>query len=94
MIETDRNFYRETLVIPEPIQVSSYAGTKGQETPRAFQSSGAGRLVVVEILERWVEQDSRRIQKEYFRILASDGKVYIIYRDRSLDLWFLERVSS
>lgn len=82
------------MVIPEPIQVSSYAGTKGQETPRAFQSSGAGRLVVLEVLERWVQQDFQRIQKEYFRILASDGKVYLIYRDRSLDLWFLERGDS
>lgn len=82
------------MEIPEPIQVSSYAGAKGGETPRAFQSSRTGRLAVLEVLERWVQQDSRRIQKEYFRILASDGKVYIIYRDRSLDLWFLERVDS
>jgi hypothetical protein len=79
--------------IPEPIQVSCYAGARGGETPRAFKSSTAGQLGVVQVLERWVREVSRRVQKEYFRILASDGRIYILYRDRSLDLWFLESKS-
>lgn len=76
-------------LIPEPIQVSSYAGSKGEETPRAFRTS-AGRLVVVRVLDRWVQEGLQREQKEYFRIIASDGQTYTLYRDRSLDLWFLE----
>lgn len=80
--------------IPEPIQVSSYAGSKGEETPRSFQSSTTGRLVVVQLLERWIQEGPQRVQKEYFRVLASDGRIYVLYRDRSLDLWFLERVDA
>ncbi|MFQ5656437.1 MAG: hypothetical protein ACE5G5_02770 [Candidatus Methylomirabilales bacterium] len=75
--------------IPEPIQVLTYAGSRGDERPRAFASS-TGALDVVQILERWYQQDLGRRQKDYFRVLASDGETYILYRDRSLDLWFLE----
>jgi hypothetical protein len=78
------------MAIPEPIQVSCYAGSRGGEAPRAFRSSITGRLVVVRILKRWVQQDLRRMQKEYFHVLASNAETYILYRDRSLDLWFLE----
>jgi hypothetical protein len=78
------------MTIPEPIQVSCHAGSRGGEAPRAFRSSTTGRLIVVRILKRWVQQDLRRIQKEYFRVLASNTKTYILYRDHSLDLWFLE----
>jgi len=76
--------------IPEPIQVSSYAGSRGEETPRAFHSATGGHLVVVRVISRWYQEDLRRVQKEYFQFLASNGETYILYRDCSLDLWFLE----
>ncbi len=82
------------MAMPEPIHVSCYAGSRDEETPREFRTAAAGRLVVVELLGRWLQEGHRRGHKEYFRIIASDGKIYIIYRDRSLDLWFLERVDS
>jgi len=80
----------KVMAIPELIQVSCYAGSRGAEAPRAFRSSTAGQLDVVHILKRWVQEDFQRVQKEYFEVLASDGETYILYRDRSLDLWFLE----
>ncbi|MFQ5960053.1 MAG: hypothetical protein ACE5MG_01565 [Candidatus Methylomirabilales bacterium] len=80
--------------MPEPIQVSCYAGSRGEEAPRTFLSATSGQLLVIEIIERWVRQDVQRRQKEYFRVLASDGRIYVLYRDRSLDLWFLEQVDS
>jgi hypothetical protein len=80
--------------IPEPIQVSSYAGSSGDELPRAFESPSTGRLQVVQVINRWHQQDTHRRQKDYFRVLASDEETYILYRDRSLDLWFLEKGGS
>jgi hypothetical protein len=78
------------MTIPEPIQVSCYAGSRGADAPRAFRSSTTGRLIVVRILKRWLQQDLRRVQKEYFQVLASNAETYILYRDHALDLWFLE----
>lgn len=80
--------------IAEPIQVSSYSGTKGDEAPRAFRSPSMGRLLVTQVLERWYQEGIQRELKEYFRILASDGATYTLYRDSSLDLWFLEQSRS
>jgi hypothetical protein len=77
--------------MPEPIQVSCYAGSKGGEAPRAFRAPDARHLAVVEILNRWVQEDLQRVRKEYFQVRASDGETYLLYRDHSLDLWFLER---
>lgn len=94
MIETKGIFSRTMMRIPEPIQVSSYAGSRGEETPRAFDSSSTGRLAVLHVLERWYQQGVQREQKDYFRVLASDGETYILYRDRFLDLWFLEKGGS
>lgn len=79
---------------PEPIQVSSHAGSRGEETPRTFCSSTTDRVEVVRVLERWIQEGLQRGQKEYFRVLASDGQIYILYRDRSLDLWFMEQTGS
>jgi len=90
MIQTERKAVAKVMAIPEPIQVSCYAGSRGVEAPRAFRSPTAGRLVVVRILKRWIQEDLRRMQKEYFQALASNGETYILYRDCSLDLWFLE----
>ena len=84
----------DTMRIAEPIQVSSYSGTRGDETPRAFRSSSTGRLLVTQVLERWYLEGMQREIKEYFRVLASDGETYILYRDSSLDLWFLEQKRS
>ena len=90
MIQTERKAVAKVMAIPEPIQVSCYAGSRGVEAPRAFRSPTAGRLVVVRILKRWIQEDLRRMQKEYFQALASNGETYILYRDCSLPLWFLE----
>lgn len=76
----------------EPIQVSSYSGSRGEETPRAFRSSSTGRVLVAQVLERWYQEGMQRELKEYFRVLASDGGIYTLYRDSSLDLWFLEQM--
>lgn len=83
-----------TMRIPEPVQVSSYSGSKGEETPRAFRSTSTGRLLVAQVLERWYQEGMQRDLKEYFRVLASNGEVYTLFRDSSLDLWFLEKIRS
>ena len=53
MIQTERKAVAKVMAIPEPLQVSCYAGSRGVEAPRAFRSSTAGQLDVVHILKRW-----------------------------------------
>jgi hypothetical protein len=93
VVETCTNFAQAMMEICEPIHVSSYAGSRGEEAPRMFLSATSGQLLVIEVIERWVQQDVQRRQKEYFRVLASDGQIYVLYRDRALDLWFLEKTT-
>jgi hypothetical protein len=91
MIQTEQRAVATIMTIPEPIQVSCYAGGRGGETPRAFRSSGRPELAVARVLTRWIQEDLRRVQKEYFEVLASDSATYRLYRDVALDLWFCER---
>ena len=63
------------------IQVQCYAGYRGEETPRAFRV-GARRVVVTEVLDRWLAPDHR-----YFKVAGDDAGVYILRHDPALDRW-------
>ena len=65
------------------IKVDCYSGYRGEETPRRFWLES--RCVEVrEILDRWLSPDHR-----YFKILASDGDVYILRHDPGEQFWEL-----
>ena len=73
-----------------PIQVECYAGYKGEEVPLALIREGE-RFQVVEIIERWCEEQGEPGQgrRFWFRVRVEDGRLLTLYRDEPLDLWFL-----
>jgi hypothetical protein len=54
------------------IEVSCYAGYRGEESPLYFFLAGR-KIVVEKILEQWRTPDSR-----YFRIVGDDRNEYLI----------------
>jgi hypothetical protein len=54
------------------VTVKSYAGYKGEETPRAFTVDGV-HLLVLEVVERWYSETH-----SYFRVRANDQQRYVL----------------
>jgi hypothetical protein len=65
------------------IRVECYAGSRGDETPRAV-TIGARRIAVIDVLDRWIAPDHR-----YFKIKGDDGAIYIIRYSNASDSWEL-----
>lgn len=65
------------------IQVSCYAGYRGEERPSAFFLKGR-RLEVNEVLDSWLAPDHR-----YFKVRADDKDEYILRHDVVADKWEL-----
>ena len=63
------------------IAVRSYAGYKGDERPTSF-TLGGETLQVEEILDRWYD-----IDHDYFKVLAGNGKEYLLRHDRNSLEW-------
>jgi hypothetical protein len=74
----------------ELIHVECYSGYKANETPRAFTWRGK-RYTIVEIRDRWYEGGiSRKSTKlDYYRVLAKDGKEYLLRYNSLFDKWAL-----
>jgi hypothetical protein len=45
------------------------------------------KLGVVDVVDRWYGEEH-----DYFKVLADDGKVYLIRWHRLMDVWFLVKV--
>jgi hypothetical protein len=67
----------------DELQVSCYAGYRGEETPRRFVL-GERAVEVDEVLDQWLAPDHR-----YFKCRGSDGNVYILRHDVLHDRWEL-----
>jgi hypothetical protein len=65
------------------VAVECHAGYRGEETPRAFVL-GEHRIVVAEVLDRWLAPDHR-----YFKVKGSDGHTYVLRHDSRHDRWEL-----
>jgi hypothetical protein len=74
----------------EKVEVGSYSGYRGEETPRTFQRGGA-RVEVAEIRNRWIEEGiGDRETKRGFSLIGTDGVGYcLIYHERTKE-WFCE----
>jgi hypothetical protein len=72
--------------LPKAIKVSAYSGYKANERPLAFTLDGR-QHDVAHIIDRWYG-----VEHDYFKVLAEDGKVYLLRWHRILDLWFLVKV--
>ena len=73
-------------LLPKRIEVVAYSGYKANERPLYFILDQK-RLEVKNIVDRWYG-----VEHDYFKVLADDGKVYLLRWHRSLDLWFVENI--
>jgi hypothetical protein len=68
------------------IQVQCYSGHKADERPIAFILDG-NKLMVEKIIDQW-----RSPEFEFFKVLADDGKGYLLRNDYRNGGWALEKV--
>ena len=68
------------------IIVECYSGYKADERPVSF-ITGDKKLMIDKIIEQWRSPDA-----EYFKVLADDGKGYLLVHDNINDGWVLEKV--
>ena len=76
----------------EDIDVESYAGYKGQESPRAFVHL-ARRYEILEILDRWYEGgvDPKALRQDYFRVKTMEGEIFLLRYTPRYQSWTLCR---
>jgi len=67
--------------LPKEIEVAAYSGYKANERPLYFLID-CNRLEVKEIVDRWYGEEH-----DYFKVLADDGRVYLLRWRRSEDRW-------
>jgi hypothetical protein len=65
------------------IQVEAYSGYKANERPLHFIVDNK-RNDVKQVLDQWYGQDH-----DNFKVLADDGRIYVLKWHRSSDTWFL-----
>ncbi len=84
------DFGSASLTMPDPkIELTAYAGSRGEEIPRSFILHEE-KIEVVSILDMWIEEQfSERRRKRFFYIKGSDGYRYRIYFDETEKAWFL-----
>ena len=66
------------------MKVQCYAGYKGEQHPQRF-TLGEQVLEVREIQDQWYSPSS-----QYFRVLASDGNIYVLRHDQEKEVWTLD----
>ena len=70
------------------IDMGSYSGQKGEESPRVFFVHGE-KITVMNILRMWIEEAVQdRSRKRFFSVEGSDGFVHTLYHDEQADGWF------
>ena len=68
------------------IKVESYSGYKADEKPISF-SLDDKKLIIEKIIDQW-----RGPEFKHFKVLADDGKAYLLRHDERDDEWVLEKV--
>ncbi len=66
------------------MKVECYAGYKGEQYPKRFILGGEV-LDVSEVQDQWYSPSS-----QYFRVLASDGNIYVLRHDQEKHIWTLD----
>jgi hypothetical protein len=65
------------------VLVQCYAGYRGEEEPRQFTWKERN-LDVRAIMDRWLDPSHR-----YFKVRASDGRLYLLRHDNQSAQWML-----
>jgi len=68
---------------PRKVKVNAYSGYKANEKPLSFIMDEV-KIEVLEIIDRWYG-----VESDYFKLLGSDGLVYILKWRRLPDVWFV-----
>jgi hypothetical protein len=72
------------------VVVKTYDGYRSGERPCSFVLGGE-KIVVAEIVSRWVEEGAEdRRQKRFFRVKGDDGFTYLLSHIELTGEWFLE----
>ncbi len=71
---------------PKKIEVIAYSGYKANERPLQFILDEK-RLEVQDITDRWYG-----VEHDHFKVMADDGKVYLLKWHRALDVWFVDKI--
>jgi hypothetical protein len=80
------NMNRQEDVFPKSIEVVAYSGYKANERPISFTIHGR-EYRINSLVDRWYGEDH-----DYHKVLADDGKIYILRWDRVFDSWSLVKV--
>lgn len=72
------------------VVVHTYAGYKRDEQPRSFELDGR-RLTVLAVKRTWKEEPREGGgRRTCFKVLAHDGRVYLLALDDAVGTWTLE----
>ncbi len=70
------------------VDIGSYSGNKGEETPRVFFVHGE-KITVMSILRMWIEEGEQdRKRKRFYMLEGSDGFKHTLYYDIEGNGWF------
>jgi len=70
------------------IEVASYDGYQGEESPRVFFAHGE-KITVVEVLKMWAEEAGpERKRRRSFLLKGSDNLLHKLYCDIETGQWF------
>lgn len=72
------------------VEVTAYAGYRSGERPSSFVLQGE-KIVVAEIISRWVEEAAEdKQQKRFFKVKGDDGFTYLLSYMEQTGEWHLE----
>jgi hypothetical protein len=77
-------------VSEKKIEVSSYAGHRGEERPRSFVLEGE-RIEVLSVVRMWVEESGgERKRRRFFTVRGSDGYTHTLYHEEESLEWCIK----
>lgn len=70
------------------VDIGSYSGYKGEESPRVFFVHGE-KITVMNILRMWIEEGEQdRKRRRFYTLEGSDRFIHTLYHDIDSDGWF------
>ncbi len=75
------------------VDVSSYAGHRGEELPRSFVLDDE-RIEVLSVVKMWVEEGrGDRKRRRFFTVRGSDGYTHTLYHEEESLEWCIRTES-
>lgn len=78
---------RRNMADPQ-VDIGSYSGYQGEESPRVFFVHGE-KITVMSILRMWIEEGEQdRTRRRFYTLEGSDGFLHTLYYQIDADGWF------